>query len=250
MAIKKLYHAPSLYWVKPVSLWLMVILATGLIHAAQGWAHDFPTSASELNIPSWGSHRQDIRIFIANGEGLKGYPDGGKHLAQQALQQWAPSLLPEKKLVFLDTSEGADIELYWSDQPIPSKISEFAHATCQNSHLQWQNSPPEIVHAKITIGLVHPYTHQPYSHQALQQVITHEMGHALGLPHTQTSNSIMFHRLSETPFISPTPIDVALIHNLYVKSKLIFAKPISTQPLTERPNSVAPLEKRMTVDTF
>jgi hypothetical protein len=260
-AMPILHWAPKRPWEKPLSLWLLVLMSAGLPCPTMTWAHDFPSSHSASSIstpsqaipisPAWGNHHPDLRIFIANGEGLTGYPEGGESLAQKALQQWGPALVPEKKLVFIDTREGADIELYWSDQPISSRIETFAHATCQNTQMQWKNSPPEIVHAKMTIGLVHPYTRQAYSPEFLQQMITHEMGHALGLAHTQAPDSIMFYRLSETSLMVPTARDLAFIQLIYFQAKPISIQPLSqlSQPSKDSLDNVPPIEKQATVDT-
>lgn len=192
-----------------------------------------PHYLKEITQPSqqwaiWPKHHVVLRVFIADGQSLSGYPDHAQTLAETAAKAWEPYFEPQRRIQFVSTPQQADIEVYWSDQPIPSQWAEFANATCQNTSLQWQNPPAELVHSKITIGIINPYTHQPYTKQQLSQLIQHEMGHAIGLPHSPDPANMMFPHLEQLQATAPSVADQNTLQLLYTLESIQPAKTAQT----------------------
>ncbi len=111
------------------------------------------------------------------------------------------------------TKDGDGIFISWSDETNPERPYEVGRTTNQ-THLN--NEQPFIYRSEIVLQC-HPRINQHLDVEAqkrqLYATFLHEIGHALGLEHTQDPHSVMFHRsLQNDQF---TTEDLAQLHRLY-----------------------------------
>jgi Matrixin len=77
-----------------------------------------------------------------------------------------------------------------------NRLIEQYNANVQDYNVQF-GEPDEFTQGDYTAGMIHIYTFT--SQTELLQVLTHELGHALDLPHVEGSDSIMYYLLEDQP---------------------------------------------------
>ncbi len=117
----------------------------------------------------------------------------------------------KQRTALTDDSDG--IFISWSDETNPQRPYEVGR-TVNQTHLK--EGHPYIYRSKIVLQR-HPRINQHLNVDAQQlqlyATFLHEMGHALGLEHTQDPHSVMFHRsLQNHQF---TTEDLAQLKRLY-----------------------------------
>ncbi|MBY0403401.1 MAG: matrixin family metalloprotease, partial [Cyanobacteria bacterium] len=155
-----------------------------------------------------------IRVFIASGDTF--LPQDGKwnpeEIARNALKCWEKELGGVFYFVEVETPVLADLEFYWTDQPLASQIETFANARCEKV-IAPHNT---IVHGVITVSLQEPYTHHLFTPQELQYLTMHEVGHLLGLEHSPDPSDLMYMTMNpKNPLVQPTSRDLNTLKLIY-----------------------------------
>jgi hypothetical protein len=143
-------------------------------------------------------------------------------LLQQALDTWTTAskgallfnLLPVEDGLLADPQQAITLE--WSNTPTLGRPYELGH-TQRHLRLPVASQPHHtITHASITLLLAPPLDATLSPAQLQQRMLTtllHELGHAVGLNHSVSPQSIMHHQGWQTPRLHPS--DLQAIQGLY-----------------------------------
>ena len=130
-----------------------------------------------------------------------------KPVVKKAFWAWE-SLTKIPKFVYVSNENDADIVVKFDRVTINN-----GNGTHTAGYTKWFERNGYMQHAEITLMSVRPNTNMLISDKDAYIVALHEVGHALGLPHTSNSQDIMYYLYSGQPLI--TTNDLNALRKLY-----------------------------------
>lgn len=134
-------------------------------------------------------------------------------LILKAGRDWEGASQGQIHFVHCVRPDQADILIDWSDKPVHGRDFEVGHTHRIVQAGDW------ITQAKITLLKTPEIDKHLSPQQILERFYTtalHELGHALGLEHSNHSKDIMHHRGWKNRFISPN--DIRQLKDLYTQN--------------------------------
>ena len=132
-----------------------------------------------------------------------------KPVVKKAFWAWQ-SLTKIPKFNYVDNEKDADIVVKFDRVTINN-----GNGTHTAGYTRWSESGGYMNYAEITLMSVRPNTNMLISDKDAYIVALHEVGHALGLPHTNNPQDVMFYLYSGQPLI--TTNDLNALRRLYGK---------------------------------
>lgn len=128
----------------------------------------------------WPEREAPLRVAVVEGDAA-GYAPRMAGLLRQALDHWADAGLGLRFEEVSDTAD-ADVTVRWVERFEFDRVGQTDLAWDQRGHVR---------HAAITLA-VRASTGPPLSDTALLGIAMHEVGHAIGLPHSSDDGDVMF----------------------------------------------------------
>ena len=149
--------------------------------------------AALLVVPQFGrlDTREAITYFIEDGKGVPGYRDSDPELAKMAVEAWSRESGGRLKFTEAKTSGSALVRFRW--------ISTNEGLYGETRRVQVNGKPGAIVYVMPQVSVQgEPLASRAVQDNLLRETIVyltcvHELGHAVGLPHTQKFEDIMYY---------------------------------------------------------
>ncbi len=175
------------------------------IHALEAWQKSIADDAKR-QAPRWRDEAlQTLRIYFAPlpNPGWKGF-------FLQACRAWEAVLPGKLQFVEVFQPDSADIRVLWTDVPVSGREFEVGHTDRVLHGGYW------IRQVDVTL-LTSPVIDQHLAPAAVSQrlfaTMLHELGHALGLEHSQHRRDVMHHQGWRNQALSVN--DVRAVQALY-----------------------------------
>ena len=156
------------------------------IAAARGRTYiDDILAARDNNVARWPDRGdRPVSVWIQPRPGIRDFWPEFRNRARDAFYTWSAAGVP-LSFVFVDDSSAAEVRLRW----VPNFPDAAAGKTYWSRDQSWW-----IVDADIEIA-VHSSGGVAYDGQAIRTITLHEVGHLIGLDHSQNPNDVMAARV-------------------------------------------------------
>ncbi|MEZ4585862.1 MAG: matrixin family metalloprotease [Gemmatimonadales bacterium] len=151
----------------------------------------------------WPARRQPLSVFATMPDSLRGQTARAHRAVELAMGRWAALSLGVTFRWATDSAD-ADIRVSW--------ITKFESDRSGQAEILFDHRGV-IRHATVTLAFRDPRG-APLNDEELGIVATHELGHALGLPHSSRSSDIMFPTSSATAISRRDRATAVLMYSL------------------------------------
>jgi hypothetical protein len=151
----------------------------------------------------WPVAGEPIWLAIVPG-GPAGFSPEMVSEVRQALDTWSPAAVGIRFLEQPDT-EGAAMVVRWTD----SLEADRAGAT----DVTWDKAG-RIRHVAVFLATRSPSSGRPFAPEARRAIVLHELGHALGLPHSSIRRDVMFPIATATDLSDRDRFSLRLLYEL------------------------------------
>lgn len=149
--------------------------------------------------------RDAVRVYVEPSSDVAGFDPGYPAMAQEVFDEWSLAGFPLRFAFVLD-SAGADISIRWRHR-FPESDGQRIGVT-----ERIQSSDFQIDRARIMIAL-HDSVGRTLPPTVVAGIVRHEVGHALGLNHSNDPSSVMYR---EAATMTMSASDRATLRLLYL----------------------------------
>ena len=202
--------------------WVAVVVAVFVVSLpAMAASVSAPGADDYLDKPEmirkWLPDRMPLTVYIKPGDGVPGFRPEYTQLAKDAFEEWSAAANGEFKFRFVDDAKQAVIRVSWTDDPAKlAKIEPF-----QAGSAEFIVGDFGIDSANIVLLTSKPVSLTKMTDNSMHWAILHEIGHAMGLSHSDDTHDLMYHGFSDAADAHPPVIserDSRTITKLYSDS--------------------------------
>lgn len=168
---------------------------------------------------TWPSRRMPLRIFISDGDGVKGYQRAFHSYVIRSLDTWCEASGKKINYKLLDRKDGADIVVKWTSSSLDGRYNDHRMKAGLTALNYQDGSIASAVVAIRTTECFEPDKNVEAGECA--SVCMHEIGHSLGLGHSTWIYDVMYFRSSTKQTGHPTSRDRATIAHLYLNHPIV-----------------------------
>lgn len=137
----------------------------------------------------WHDKTRTIRIYVKPGDKLPDWNARYLELLREAFAEWQVVLDDRLTFEFLPKKKNADVLIAWQKKATPQRGQKGAELMGYNTREVLDNR--HLIRSDIDLAL-HDMQDRPISEAVLKSIMLHEIGHMLGLEHSNNPNDLMY----------------------------------------------------------